>query len=306
MNKQIDELKQRINQRAKEYAELDSEVDQGAKTSLRWELYLDISNYVDNVYKPMKIDNAFERSADVEDMRDLCIEKAVDVLDEYDPKNSEGASFMTFLNQCLRNRQIDFEKKLNTRNKVIDKKSVDEMMEIELQGENAQNLIEKNLGYQTTDKYLFEEKEERLLILQQYADYIIGFMEHRGKKYSDVKKLYYRIFYSESLINCIRKETGDNEECYPSHILDAFLFRFSDYILTKPCRTIYEIYHSSMHTYDYILHNGNEETLNIPLSGKVLISYFADVENKKVRDANISQYRKSYKECLKDLFELDI
>lgn len=306
MSIRLDEMKQRINQGAREYAKLDSIADQAARRTLYWNLYVDISVYVDDVYKPMKIEKSFEQSADVDDVRDLCIEKAVKLLDQYDPKHSGGAAFMTYLNGCLQNCLIDFKRKLNTRNNVIDKKSVDEMMTAASQDGEAQNLIEKNSGYQTTDKHLFEENEERLLILQQYADYIIGFMEHRGKKNSDIKKLYYQVFYSESLINCIWEETGDDEECYPSHILDAFLFRFSDYILMEPCRTINEICHACIHTYDDILHNGNEEPIKLPLPGKVLISYFADVENKKVSDANISQYRKSYKECLKNLFEFDV
>lgn len=289
---ELEHLKTRINQNAREYALLDPVADKASRIVLYERLYLDISNYLKDAYLIMKIDYSYYGVMEVEEMYDRCMDKINKMLQQYDSHHCKEASFMTYMNRVFKNCIIDWAREVECHGNIMATTSLDEMLDPD---ENGGTNIEQNSSFQVQDVSQVEEQEARKQLLQHFSDFIIGFLAHRGKKYSDVKKLYFQIFYSESLINVIREEAGDDPESYPKHILDAFLFRFSDFVLSDICRTIYEIYHSGLHTYDDILHNGDQNPLKMPLSGKVMISYFAEVENKKVSDANISQYRKEYK-----------
>lgn len=289
---ELEHLKTRINQNAREYALLDPVADKASRIVLYERLYLDISSYLKDAYLIMKIDYSYYGVMEVEEMYDRCMDKINKMLQQYDPHHCKGASFMTFMNKALDNCIKDYMRKFKSPGNVMATTSLDEILDPD---ENGKTKAEQNRNFQVQDVSQVEEQEAMKQLLQHFSDFIIGFLAHRGKKYSDVKKLYFQIFYSESLINVIREEAGDDPESYPKHILDAFLFRFSDFVLSDICRTIHELYHSGLHTYDDILHNGDQKPLKLPLSGKVMISYFAEVENKKVSDANISQYRKEYK-----------
>lgn len=290
--KELEQTKTRINQRAGEYALLDPVADKASRTVLYEKLYLDFHKYLEEFFIPGKIDRKYYGDVKVEEIYDQCMDKINKTLQQYDPHHCNGASFMTFMNKALDNCIIDCGRKFKSQGKVMERASLDEMLS---QDKDGRIKVEQNRNFQVRDVSQAEEQEVMKQLLQHFSDFIIGFLAHRGKKYSDVKKLYFQIFYSESLINVIREEAGDDPESYPKHILDAFLFRFSDFVLSDSSRTIYEIYHSGIHTYDDILHNGDQDPLKLPLSGKVMISYFAEVEDKKVSDANISQYRKEYK-----------
>lgn len=295
--KDISAIKKQLNLLVNKYCSLDAKFDNANRLTIRENIWELLYSYFNTPLIISKINNQFNNLSnyDHEDILSECIFKGYLLIDKYNPKKSKAA-FTTFLETSITNFLYDYYKK-NKRN--WDVVSYDSYSNSE---ENDNNLssLESNTALQSNDKYDIEETNFILNSLQEFSNIILDFLSHQGKKYNAVRKLYYCIFYTDTLISLIMSEKSYNEECFPPHILDAYYFPFSDYILIDKCRTPLQIYNSEIHTYNDILENGNEKTIEFPVSAKILISYFDKIENKKVSNANISQFKKEYKELLGD------
>lgn len=297
----ISAIKKQLNLLVNKYCSLDAKSDNANRLAIRNDIWRLLYEYFNTTVIISKINNQFNNLSDYEqkDILSECVFKGLSLIDKYNQKKSKAA-FTTFLETSITNFLYDYHKKNKRNHDVI---SYDSYANSE---ENDNNLssIENNSALQSSDKYDIEETNFILNYLQEFSNIILDFLNHQGKKYNAIRKLYYCIFYTETLIRFIISSKSYNDEWFPSHILDAYSFPFSDYILIDKCRTTLQIYNSKIHTYNDILKNGNEKTIEFPISAKILISYFDRIENKKVSNANISQFKKEYKELLGDLKNL--
>ena len=300
---QTTELKKELNEAVNEYHALDETKDSAARSTINikiWGLvyeYVPVWLHFHSNIKPQETASSFEQS-----VYDDCYDKCIKLVNTYEPSHENGASYTTYIELPLRNL-------LNnkyTRDKEIINQQETISLDIEIQGDdNTYSAIEKNSNYQIHDRSRLEDNEQIYILLNNFSNTILNFLSHQGKKNSEVRKLYYQIFYSESLINALQAESDYEEDWFPKHILDAFLFRFSDFVLTSKCRSTYDLYTAHLHTYHDILQNEDNKLLKLPLSGKIMIEYFKRVENKEVGTVNISQFRKSYKELIGTLRQID-
>lgn len=301
-NKDISTIKKELNMLVNEYCSLNIKSDNAYCKNLRNKIWCCLFDFFYTPAMTSKIKNQFKNISEFEqeDILNECIHKGFSILDKYNENNKSGASFTTFLEKSITNFLFDYHKKNTKSENIIYYDSYINDNE----NDNLFSSLEKNTELQTNDSSNLEEANIIFSYLQEFSNTIIEFLNHQGKKNNAVRKLYYCVFYTETLISFIISSKSYNDDWFPSHILDAYLFTLSDYILINKCRTTLQIYKSKPHTYNDLLSNGNEKQLDFPLSAKILISYFDKIENKKISNANISQFRKEYKELLGNIINI--
>lgn len=298
--KKIDDIKNSLNCLENEYLALDASSDSARKSMKKNEIWINLSEYFNNNVIKRKTLRHFENlsQAEKEDILQDCLLKAIKLLDKYNPANSKNSSFTTFLEKCINNYLNDYGQKIKREYELFDHNTNSNTEDTD----NTETELEKNTNFQIQNHSEFEEADNILNYLQNFSNTILEFLNHQGKKYNDTRKLYYRVFYSERLLNFIKSGQDEyNPNWYPEHILDAYLFKFSDYLLLDKCRTILEIYNSNLRTYNELLNDNNNNIIKFPLSAKILINYFNTVEQKKTSNANISQFKKDFDELLGNL-----
>lgn len=295
-------LKEAINRLAEEYCRLDEQKDSARRKMIYCKIWEALDVYirkyvVRSVFTKYQWDEYLKSDESYYGSRvyDESVNKGLEVLDKFDPDHEKKAKFTTFLETVIRNYVVDCMRRIPNSEKSI--RFIEAELTVNESGDVDVSAIEKQSAFQTVMHSDVEEEETLYGMLENFSNVILKFLAHTNKKNNITRKTYYRVFYSDRLIK-ILKDSYIDKKIIPQNILDAFLFTFSDFVLSGKCRTVDEIENTPAKTYDVILEKGKKESIQFPVSGKVIIAYFDQVEQKKINDASISQYRKDFNELL--------
>lgn len=128
----------------------------------------------------------------------------------------------------------------------------------------------------------------------------------QGKADNDRKRLYYRLFTTDTL-TCLIKREGNGMEVLHNRerdILNGIYYNFLDYFMEDRCRSLDEISEGKLKLYITDRINNKEiEVRDLPIKNPVYVSYLANIENISVRDSAISEQHKGYKDLLSKLIQ---
>lgn len=122
-----------------------------------------------------------------------------------------------------------------------------------------------------------------------------------GKANNPEKINYYRMFFTDGVVNYIRSDPAQLFFPHERDLFRAIRLPFLDYFLSQKCRTVPSIALSSTKPYGELVENRPMKPVEQPLPNDVYSAYMFRVEERKAGAPAISQQRQAYRAFLKEI-----
>lgn len=213
----------------------------------------------------------------------------------FDPNQSP---FSKFFQSRIKYRALD----LYRADKGIRKKKTEEgtvtVSDASLDNEEnlaaAQNIPDERAKRPDEDVVLEEWAYEWLALILKLKEYL------PGKQNNPSKRLYYRLFFTDDVVNYIRSNTGKVFFKHEQDLFRAMRRPFMNFFLMERCQMVSEIWQSRVKLYGELVKGREMKPVEQPLKNDVYSTYLANVENRKAGSAAISQQRTAYREFIKE------
>lgn len=246
-----------------------------------------------------------------DDIKSMIFEIFINEIDKYDyEKNNNFTAW--FINTVYYNVSNKVKKFQTTKDAEIDKQTGKKIPRpiatlqnsIKDEDDNEVDIYEtmpdKDDDYKKIDqeKNLNEVRNKLLTVCTLF------YQRKKGKGANETKYSYYRIFLTESIVNDIRNE--DKTDMYNGQevmqIIDDSYVRFVAFTDLKELK---DILFMRMKRYSEVLNNGDDRVIKLNHEPRIIIEYryVSGIDEKRVKEANVSQQYKAY---LQDLEEIGI
>ncbi len=166
----------------------------------------------------------------------------------------------------------------------------------------AQDAIDRKTAKEARDTV--SEEIDFDATMAQLTAAILSLQERlHGKANNPVKRLYYCMFFTDSIAGSIRRP--DMAERYARHereLFEAFRLQFLDFFLSERCRSVYAIADTDEKLYGEMVPGRKMEEAGHPLPNDVYRTYLREREGYAVNsDSAVSNQRDAYKAFLRGI-----
>lgn len=275
---------EQVDRLAVEWHELPEDGNEAAKKNLEEQLFLAILNLMD-------------------DRDDVHKQELLGVLGEFwmndwkrfDPDRSPMSVFLKQRlefrwkdqrreEQGLRKKTVDGEK-TTVRNASLD----DEESCIQID-----SIADRRAETDLEDVFLDERAYECLALILELPDRL------RGRSNNPDKINYYRLFFTDGVVNYIRSNPADVFFPHERELFQAMRVPFLDFFLSQVCRTVQSVSQSDTKPYGELVEKRPMEPVEQPLPNDVYTSYMSRVEKRPVGIPAISQQWQAYRSFLRE------
>lgn len=235
-------------------------------------------------------------------INDACSVDVVDALGEFwltdwqhfDPSRSP-------MSQYLKNRLDRRARDLNRQDNDLRKKKIDgefvmvsnDSLDDDENYSRAANVRDQSAETAFEDIFLDERAFECLALILELP------VRLNGKRNNPDTINYYRLFFTDGVVNYIRSNSGKLFFTHEQELFQAMRLPFLDYFLQQICRSVPDISKSHTKPYGELVEGRPMEPTKQPLPNDVYSVYLSCVEDHQAGDSAISQQRTAYRNFLR-------